>query len=123
MNRIHVFAMGAVLMAGVAVVAQQAPVKHPHVPTAEEQMKLLTPRLDLTADQQAKITPMLQELHDATVKVVGDEELEHGEKMRQVHALRMRADVQMREVLTDEQKTKLDKVEHEPHPELHGDVK
>lgn len=131
MNRFRVFAISALMMAAVVVTAQQpAPgsessqaVHNPHVPTAAEQMKLLGPRLELTADQQAKITPMLEELHDATVKVVHDESLTHEEKMKQVHALRIKADGQIREVLTEEQKAKLDQIYHEPHPELHGDVR
>ena len=38
----------------------------PSVPTVETQLKVLTEKLDLTSDQQTRIKPILQELHDRT---------------------------------------------------------
>jgi hypothetical protein len=48
------------------------------VPTVEVHLKLLTEKLALTADQQTKIKPILQELHDATLKAVQDESMSRG---------------------------------------------
>jgi hypothetical protein len=92
------------------------------VPTANEQLKLLTSRLDLTSDQQSKIKPILIELHDATVKLLGDKSLTHEDRKAQVWDWRLKTDKRIREVLNEAQKAKLDQVEQEPHPELHGDV-
>jgi Spy/CpxP family protein refolding chaperone len=44
-------------------------------------MKLLSTRLDLTEDQRQKIRPILDDLHDATVKAVEDEGLSRDERM------------------------------------------
>ena len=42
------------------------------------------------------------------------------ERMGNVRASREKADKQVREILNDDQKKKLDQLEHDPHSELHG---
>jgi hypothetical protein len=44
------------------------------------------------------------------------------ERLRNVWPLRLKADKQIREILSEDQKKKLDQVEQEPHPELHGGI-
>jgi ribosomal protein L23 len=83
----------------------------------------LTEKLELSAEQQDKIKPILQELYDTTVKLVKDENISQAERRNGVHTARFTADKKMRVVLSEEQKSKLDQVESEPHPELHGDLK
>jgi Spy/CpxP family protein refolding chaperone len=131
MNRIRLLAIGSVLMLALAAVAQQAatsPAKsasagdHAGVPTSEVQLKFLTGKLYLTADQQEKIKPILQELHDATVKLVQDESMSHDERMSKLRDSHYAADKKIRLFLNEDQKKTLDQVEQEPHPELHGDV-
>jgi Spy/CpxP family protein refolding chaperone len=130
MNRFRLLAIGTMLMLAPTVVAQQAatrssdPVKsNAHrngVPTVEGHLKLLTEKLALTSDQQTKIKPILQELHDATLKAVQDESVSREERIDHVRASREKADKKMREILNDDQRKKLDQLEHEPHSELHG---
>lgn len=96
--------------------------EHAGVPTAETQLTFLTGKLDLTSDQQSKIKPILQELHDATVKSVQDDGLSQDERMSKIRDSHYAADRKIRVILTEDQKTKLDQVEQEPHPELHGSV-
>jgi hypothetical protein len=62
-------------------------------------------------------------LHDATVKLVQDENISREERQSKVGDSRLTADRKIRAILNDDQKKKLDQVEQEPHPELHGDVK
>lgn len=127
MNR-RSFAFGTLLLLAVPAFPQQpasdaAPVTDADgIPTVESQMKFLSPRLDLTQNQQAQFQTILQDLHDATVKAVHDESLSSQERLTNVRVERMRADKRMREVLTDDQKKMLDQVEHGPHPELHGNI-
>jgi periplasmic protein CpxP/Spy len=96
--------------------------EHASVPTAETQLTFLTGKLDLTSDEQSKIKPILQELHDATVKLVQDDGLSHDERMSKIRDSHYVADRKIRVILNDDQKTKLDQIEQEPHPELHGTV-
>lgn len=121
MKSIRSFGIGTVLMFALAMAAQQA-VTSSGVPKAESQLKLFTARLDLTTAQQAKIKPILQELQAGTENVVQEGNLSHDQVLEKVGPLRLNADRKIREVLSDEQKRKLDQLEHEPHPELHGDL-
>jgi len=132
MNRIRSITIGTTMMLALCACARSAtlaPVAAAQdatavkVPPVEPQMKLLTERLELSADQQDKIKPILQELYDTTLKVMQDETMSHAERINGVHSARLAADKRMRVVLSDEQRNKLDQVESEPHPELHGDVK
>lgn len=133
MNRLRQLAFAATLIFALTAVAQQAASSadnsnnstsaHEHtVPTAETQLKFLATKLDLTSQQQEKIKPMLQELHDATMKLVQDENLSHDDRLSKVRDLHFDADKKVRTVLNEDQKKELDQLEHEPHPELHGAV-
>jgi Spy/CpxP family protein refolding chaperone len=134
MNRFHLLAIGTMLVAALTAPAQQTATgpngtdkdKHSQraaqgdMPTVEQQLKVLTGKLDLTGDQQARIKPIIQELHDATEKLMQDKSLSHEERLSKVRPQRYKADKQMREILSEEQKKKLDQYEQGPHPEMHG---
>ena len=92
------------------------------VPTVEKHLKVLSEKLDLTGDQQAKIKPILRELHGARQKLVQDESMSREQRLGNVRACREKADKKIREILNDDQKKKLDQLEQEPHPELHGNL-
>jgi hypothetical protein len=51
---------------------------------------------------------------------VQDESLSREERLGVVRACREKADKKVREILNDDQKKKLDQLEHDPHSELHG---
>ncbi len=134
MNRFRLLATGIMFMFALTAVAQQAttradsPTKsaasgeHAGVPTSDAQLKFLTTKLDLTDDQQEKIKPILQELHNTTVKLVQDENISREERLNKVRDSRYAADKKIRVILNDDQKKKLDQVEQGPHAELHGDL-
>jgi Spy/CpxP family protein refolding chaperone len=92
------------------------------LPTVDVQLKILAEKLSLTGDQQTKVKPVLQELHDATLKLMHDEKLSQEERLDRVRPLRLSADKKIRKVLNDDQKNKLDQYEHGPHSEMHGDL-
>lgn len=136
MNRFRLLASGTMLLFALTAVAQQtatAPAgtdKEAHgkpsaqsgVPTVEQHLKALTEKLDLTGDQQARIKPILQKLHDATMKIVQDESSSHEERLAKVRPERYEADKKIREILNDDQKKKLDQYEQGPHSEMHGNL-
>jgi Spy/CpxP family protein refolding chaperone len=93
------------------------------LPTVEEQLKVLTGKLDLTGDQQTKIKPILQDLHDATQKLMEDKSLSNEERLAKVRPQRMNADSRIRSILNDDQKKKLDQYEQGPHGEMHGSLR
>ncbi|MGC2659530.1 MAG: hypothetical protein WA324_16355 [Bryobacteraceae bacterium] len=92
------------------------------MPTVEQQLNVLTGKLSLTSDQQARIKPILQELHDATLKIVEDKSLSRDERLAKVRPQRYKADKLIREVLSEDQKKSLDQYEQGPHPEMHGSL-
>jgi Spy/CpxP family protein refolding chaperone len=125
MNRIRSLAIATMLIFALTTVAQQTTAGGPAnggVPTVEGQLKVLTQKLDLTGDQQAKIKPILQDLHDGTQKIVQDDSLSRDERLARVRPLRYEADKKIREVLNDDQKKKLDQYEQGPHSEMHGNL-
>lgn len=89
----------------------------------EDHLKLLSEKLNLSTDQQAKVRPILQDWHDSSEKIKQDESLSQEERTAKLHAEMMKADKGVREVLTDEQKKKLDELEQEhfgPHHNTTG---
>ncbi len=90
------------------------------MPAVETQLNVLTEKLDLTADQQAKTKTILQQLDDSTQKIMQDESMSRDERMDNVRTCHHQADKELRLILNDDQKKKLDQFEQEPHPEFHG---
>jgi Spy/CpxP family protein refolding chaperone len=90
------------------------------LPAVEEQLKVLTENLDLTATQRTKVKPILQGLHDATEKLMQNERLSREERLAKVRPQREQADKKIRALLNDDQKKKLDQYLAGPHPEMHG---
>ena len=119
MKRIPLVAMMSISMLAIGALAQQ-PAATPGSGAQESLLKVLNEKLDLTAGQQAKIKPILQHLHDITENLMQDDTLSHQERLAKVRPQRLMADTKLREILSDEQKKKLDQYEKGPHPEMHG---
>lgn len=130
MNHIQLFATGITLMFAPVMLAQQTttepgrPLKGAlqasDLPDVGNQLKVLTQKLDLAADQQPKVKTILQELYDATQKIMQDETISRDQLLNKVRPLRMNANSKIREILSDEQKKKLDQYLQGPHPGMHG---
>ena len=136
MNRFRLLAIGTMLIVALTAPAQQTATgpggtdkqergqggAQDDVPTVETQLKVLTEKLDLIGDQQARIKPILEELHDATQKLVQDKSPSREERLAKVRPQRNKADKQIREILSDDQKRKLDQYLQGPHSEMHGNL-
>jgi len=126
MNRFRLFAIGTILMLTVTAAARQATAMNGgqgeggNASAVEKHMTLLTEKLDLSSDQQAKVKPILQAMHDTTQKFLQDESMSRDERMDNVRACRYKADREVRKILSDEQKKKLDQLEDETHPGMHS---
>jgi hypothetical protein len=131
MNRIRLLAIGSMLLIAPGVLAQQtAPTGEPAnrpaqgvvLPDVGDQLKVLTQKLDLSVDQQPKVKTILQELYDASLKLMQRESTSHEELLIKVRPLRMNADKKIREILSDDQKQKLDQYLQGAHAEMHGNL-
>jgi len=134
MNRYRSSTLGTALLFALAVHAQQPTTtgadagksvsssQGAGLPPVATQLRVLTEKLSLTAEQQDKIKPILKELHDATEKLALDKSLSPEERLSKVRPQRYMADEKIRVILNDEQKKKLDQYEQGPHPEMHGNL-
>jgi hypothetical protein len=130
MNRIRVLAIGSVLLIAPGRAQKSAPTGEPAkgaaqgvvLPDVGDQLTVLTQKLDLSVDQQPKIKTVLQELHDASQKLMQDESTSHEELLSKVRPLRVNAEKKIREILNDDQKKKLDQYLQDPHAEMHGNL-
>ena len=119
MNRSRFIAIAAAFAFAFPAIAQQsAPPAH-HMPTVDEHLKVLSEKLDLTADQQEKARPILKKMQDAMQTVMSDASLTPEQMHAQMRPAHEKADRELRAILTDEQKKKLDEMEAQ-HPDMHG---
>lgn len=125
MNRFRYMAIGMLLVVALGVSAQQTAAspagsdKAEHgqtgVSALDQHMKILTERLELTADQQAKLRPIVKEFLDGRQKLVADQSLTDETRSQKIRALHAKAEKEARGICTDEQKKKLDELEAEQH--------
>jgi hypothetical protein len=121
MNRVRGLMMGILLLFAIGVLGQQPSgdtVTH-HMPSVEDHVKLLSERLNLTSDQQMKLTPVIREMQDTVEKNNQDTSLSQDERNTRMRTAHMKADKQMRVFLTEPQKTKLTEMEQEAHMDVH----
>jgi Spy/CpxP family protein refolding chaperone len=122
MNRFRCLALGILLTLSMLASSQQTaagPDKgHGEVGPAtdlDQHMQMLTERLNLTADQQTEIKPILKRFLDDRQKYMQDQSLSKEERDAKISALHAKADKQARTILSDEQKKKLDELEIQSH--------
>lgn len=118
MHRTRLLGIGMILTLALAALAQQTGNvqggTHRHeMPSVEDHLKTLSGKLDLTADQQTKIRPALQEMHDSMQKLMQNQSLSPQEKHARHQELFETADRKTRKFLNDDQKKKLDEMEQQ----------
>lgn len=118
MNRIRNLAIAVAMLCTLPIFAQQGAVAHA-TPSVDDHLRMLSQKLDLTAEQQEKARPILEEMQAGMQKIADDKSLTHDAAMAQMHPVFMKADKKMRVFLTDDQKKKLDDLEEESHPGMH----
>jgi len=123
MRMFRKFALLAVCALATAAFAQQdAPPPqggaegHGHrrgMPSAEDQLKDLTERLNLTSDQQAKIKPIIEDTQSQMQKIMQDDSVAPDDRRAKVRSLHETATSKIREILNDDQKKKFDDMQAE----------
>ena len=126
MNHFRLLATGAMLMVALICPAQQTaggpadPGKKHEQSAADAHLRALSERLELSAHQQVKIKPLLEQMLAASEKVRQDGSLSNEARQEKEKSLHEKADKQVRKFLNEEQKRKLDQLEQETHPAMHG---
>lgn len=122
MNRIRTLAIAAAMLFALPAFAQQGggPGAPFHtLPSVDDHVRVLGQKLDLTAEQQEKLKPVIAEMQADMQKLMDDKTLTHDEAAARMHPILMKADKQMRGFLTEDQKKKLDDLEQQSFG-MHG---
>ena len=91
---------------------QNAPMHHHHAPDPQRQAEFLTKKLNLTADQTAKVEPILAS-HDQQVQALRDnQQLTPQDRHQQMRSINQQTEQQMAGVLTPDQLTQLKAMRH-----------
>ena len=126
MNRFRLLAIGATLLVALTASAQQtdnrAASQQEHgqsaqssTTEADQHMKMLSERLNLSTDQQTKIRPIVEHMLAEKQKIMQDASLSNEARAQKEKALHERASKQAHKYLNDDQRKKLDELEQQPH--------
>lgn len=126
MNRTRFLAVATILLATLTALAQQSAEapgsagkdsQHVGMLNAEDHLRMMSEKLGLTADQQEKLRPILQNMLDERQKVMRDQNLSSEQREVKQRAIHEKAGREARKFLNDDQKKKLDELEAEHHAE------
>ena len=93
-----------------AASGQTAEAPHRHQADPNHQLKMLTKRLNLTADQQNQLLPMLTDRQQQMQAIRNDNSLAPKDRRTKMRALREDSEAKIKNVLTDEQKQTYDQM-------------
>ena len=122
MNRIRLLSVSTILLVVLSAAAQQtagvpanvdqdSPAGHGNMSNPEEHLRMLSERLNLTAEQQEKARPIIQNMLNARQRLVHDETLSTKQRGQKERALHEKASRELRQFLNEEQKKQLDELE------------
>jgi len=119
--------LAASLFAMAAGAQQNAPAQengeHKHsgqMRSSDDMVQDLTTKLNLTADQQAKIKKILDENHEQMRATMNDQSLSKEDKRAKMKSMHESIQAKVRDVLTDDQKPKFDAMMKDMENNMHG---
>ena len=77
-----------------------------HMPSVDDQLATMTSQLGLSADQQTKIKPILQDQHDQMQGLMSDQSLSPEDRRTKARGVHQATVAKVNEVLNDDQKKK-----------------
>jgi periplasmic protein CpxP/Spy len=88
--------------------------RHHHgMPSADDQLKHLTKKLNLTDDQQAKLKPILDDQHTQMEQLRADNSGSREDRWKKMREIRENSDNQIKSVLNEDQQKKFDAMREE----------
>ena len=123
-KQLFTFAASVILGAGLALAAPQTQ-DQPAAPETNQashghrqmdpqrQVKMLTKRLNLTADQQNQILPILTDRQEQIKSIMSDSSLSKQDRHAKMQTLRQDSDTKIKAVLTDSQKQTWDQMQQQ----------
>ena len=86
---------------------------HRQMPSVDDQIQHLTKKLNLTADQQAKLKPLLEDQRKQMEQLHSDSSLSREDRFSKMQELRQNSDNQIKNVLNEDQQKNFDKMREE----------
>jgi protein CpxP len=83
------------------------------MPSVDDQIKHLTKKLNLSADQQAKLKPILEDQHKQMDVIHNDSSLSREDRFSKMQTLRQSSDTEIKSVLNEDQQKSFDKMREE----------
>jgi Spy/CpxP family protein refolding chaperone len=91
---------------------------HRQMPSVDEQLKHMTKKLDLTADQQPKIKAILDDQHAKMEALHNDSSMSREDKFPKMREIHENSATQIKAVLNEDQQKKFDKMQEEQHDRM-----
>ena len=85
--------------------------RHRHIPDVDQQLARLSKKLKLSDEQKPQVKAILQDQHDQMQQLWQNSSGSRQENVQKMHEIHDSASSKIRAVLTDDQKTKYDKLE------------
>ncbi|HZI57387.1 MAG TPA: hypothetical protein VFF39_11455 [Verrucomicrobiae bacterium] len=134
MKQFRTLALLAICVFSFAAFAQQTPPADPHdshgkgqqaqgmhkMPSAEEMVQMMDQRIGFTADQKPKVTKIAEDMHQKMEAIQSDTSLSSDDRMAKMKTMHESAISEVRSLLNDEQKKKLDDWQKEMHDHSHA---
>lgn len=126
MNRIRLLGITTIFLVALTAIAQPTarlvattasdrPASQASIPNADEHLKMLSERLDLTRDQQNELRPIIQKMLDERHRLMDDQSLSSEQRQEKLQASHHTAIREARRFLNEGQKKKLDELQTQHH--------
>jgi periplasmic protein CpxP/Spy len=129
MRKLFSFALSTCFVAGMAMAAPQG--QDQSAPSQQEQhaghrranperrVQMLSKRLNLTADQQSQLLPILTDRQEKMQAIFHDSSLSKEDRMTKMRSLREDSESKIKAILTDEQKQTYDQMQQQSRERAH----
>jgi protein CpxP len=107
-QRVFSFILAGVCAAGLALAEPQQPQRSP-----EHRMQMLSKRLNLTADQQAKLLPIMTDRQQQIRAIFQDSSLTKEDRMAKMKAVRKDSNAKIEALLTNDQRQNFEQLQQE----------
>jgi hypothetical protein len=112
------FAGAAPALSAKPLASQCAPVATKSMPTPDEVVAKMDSKLSLSADQKAKITPIIADRQEKIKALQADTSTPRMQKMQSMKQIMSDSDMKIKAVLNDDQKKKYDEMQQEMHDKM-----
>lgn len=114
-QKVFSFILAGVCATGLALAEPQQQQRSP-----EHRMEMLTKRLNLTADQQSKLLPIMTNRQQQIRAIFQDSSLSREDRIAKIQAVRKDSNAKIEALLTDEQKQNFEQLQQEAQQRAHG---